>query len=60
MSNVCVWPPHPQPVRCGTSFRYHWETSDHKYKLADRDDKIGVITAYCQGVNKCPDALNRV
>ncbi|MFD5542280.1 hypothetical protein ACFWIJ_31790 [Streptomyces sp. NPDC127079] len=40
--------------------QYHWETSDHKYKLADTDDKIGVITAFCQGVNKCPDALNRV
>ncbi|WP_181803918.1 hypothetical protein [Streptomyces shenzhenensis] len=40
--------------------QYHWETSDHKYKLADNSDKIGVITAFCQGVNKCPDALNRV
>ncbi|MER7679195.1 hypothetical protein [Streptomyces sp. NPDC096934] len=40
--------------------QYHWETSDHRYKLADRDDKIGVITAYCLGVNKCADALNRV
>ncbi|MFF6990948.1 hypothetical protein [Streptomyces sp. NPDC010273] len=40
--------------------QYHWETSDHRYKLADHDDKIGVITAFCQGVNKCPDALNRV
>ncbi|MEV0179329.1 hypothetical protein AB0I54_08495 [Streptomyces sp. NPDC050625] len=40
--------------------QYHWETSDHKYKLADRDDKIGVITAFCQGHNRCPDALNRV
>ncbi|MGW2035223.1 hypothetical protein [Streptomyces sp. NPDC001811] len=40
--------------------QYHWETADHKYKLADHDDKIGVITTYCQGVNKCPDALNRV
>lgn len=40
--------------------QYHWETKDHKYKLADTDDKIGVITAYCEGANKCPDALNRV
>ncbi|MFF0013179.1 hypothetical protein [Streptomyces sp. NPDC005374] len=40
--------------------QYHWETADHRYKLADHDDKIGVITAYCQGVNRCPDALNRV
>ncbi|MFE0254395.1 hypothetical protein [Streptomyces sp. NPDC059010] len=40
--------------------QYHWETSDKKYKLADHDDKIGVITAFCQGANKCPDALNRV
>ncbi|NUP23864.1 MAG: hypothetical protein HOZ81_48980 [Streptomyces sp.] len=40
--------------------QYHWETSDKKYKLADHDDKIGVITAFCQGSNKCPDALNRV
>ncbi len=38
----------------------HWETKDHKYKLADTDDETGVITAYCEGANKCPDALNRV
>jgi len=40
--------------------QYDWKTQDGRYKLADKDDKIGVITAYCQGVNKCPDALNRV
>ncbi|MFF4542480.1 hypothetical protein [Streptomyces aureus] len=40
--------------------QYHWETADHRWKLADPDDKIGVITAYCKGVNKCPDALNHV
>ncbi|MFG2370238.1 hypothetical protein ACGFY9_02005 [Streptomyces sp. NPDC048504] len=40
--------------------QYHWETKDHKYKLADTDDETGVITAYCEGVNKCPDALHRV
>lgn len=40
--------------------QYSWETADHKYQLADRGQKIGVITAYCQGTNKCPDALNRV
>ena len=40
--------------------QYHWETKDHKWRLADHDDKIGVITAYCKGVNKCPDALNQV
>ncbi|GGN05092.1 hypothetical protein GCM10011578_028640 [Streptomyces fuscichromogenes] len=40
--------------------QYHWETSDHRYKLADTDDEIGVITTFCQGVSTCPDALNRV
>ncbi len=37
--------------------QYHWEASDHRCKFADRDDKIGVITTYCQGVDKCPAAL---
>lgn len=40
--------------------QYHWETKGHKYKLADHSEKIGVITAFCQGVNKCPNALNEV
>lgn len=40
--------------------QYHWETADHKYKLADHSEKIGVITAFCQGTNKCPNALNEV
>ncbi|MFE2631623.1 hypothetical protein ACFXDP_27405 [Streptomyces sp. NPDC059374] len=40
--------------------QYHWETKDHKYKLADHSEKIGVITAFCQGTNRCPNALNEV
>ncbi|MFK0152575.1 hypothetical protein ACIQVK_10940 [Streptomyces sp. NPDC090493] len=40
--------------------RYYWETGDHKYKLADTDDRIGAITAFRQGVNTYPDTLNRV
>ncbi|MEU9974278.1 hypothetical protein [Streptomyces sp. NPDC051014] len=40
--------------------QYHWETSDHKHKLAGTDDKVVEITTFCQGFSTCPDALNRV
>jgi hypothetical protein len=39
--------------------QYHWKTKDGRFKLADHSHKIGVITAYCKGVNRCPDAVNR-
>ncbi len=40
--------------------QYYWETKDRKYRLADHSDKIGVITAFCQRVKKCPEVLNYV
>lgn len=38
--------------------QYSRKTSDTKYD-AGAGQKIGVITAYCKGMNKCPDWLNK-
>ncbi|MGY3676584.1 hypothetical protein [Streptomyces sp. TE33382] len=37
--------------------QYARRTSDGEYD-AGRGKKIGVITAYCKGVNKCPNWIN--
>lgn len=37
--------------------RYARETKDGEYD-AGKGQKIGVITAYCKGRNKCPDWVN--
>lgn len=34
--------------------QYAQKTADGRYD-AGRGQKIGVITAYCKGMNKCPD-----
>jgi hypothetical protein len=34
--------------------RYAKETDDSRYTAPGRKGKIGVITAYCRGVQKCP------
>lgn len=39
---------------------WHWQTEDGRYKLPGRKGKIGTITAFCQGVNRCPDVVNTV
>ncbi|WP_279614415.1 hypothetical protein [Streptomyces hygroscopicus] len=31
-----------------------------RYKLPGHKGKIGTITAFCQGVNRCPDVVNTV
>lgn len=40
--------------------QYDYKTADNVYKLADQDQKIGTITAYCERVarNKCPNSVN--
>ncbi|GAA2295204.1 hypothetical protein GCM10010416_00230 [Streptomyces caniferus] len=38
----------------------HWQADDGRYKLPGRKGKIGTITAFCQGVNRCPDVVNTV
>jgi len=38
--------------------QYSRKTTDGRYD-AGRGKKIGVITAYCQGMDRCPDWLNR-
>ncbi|MFD9305411.1 hypothetical protein ACFWCB_22605 [Streptomyces sp. NPDC060048] len=40
--------------------QYDYKTADGVYQLADRSQKIGTITAYCERVsrNRCPDAVN--
>ncbi|MFF8646608.1 hypothetical protein ACF062_38345, partial [Streptomyces sp. NPDC015345] len=38
--------------------QYARKTSDGRYD-AGRGEKIGVITAYCEGVNKCPAWVNQ-
>lgn len=35
-------------------------TQDGRYWVTDGSGIVGVITAYCVGQNRCPDALNRV
>ncbi len=37
--------------------RYARKTSDRRYD-ASVGQKIGVITAYCKGMNKCPNWVN--
>ena len=37
--------------------QYARRTADSEYD-AGRDKKIGVITAYCKGMNRCPDWIN--
>lgn len=37
--------------------QYAQKTADGRYD-AGRGQKIGVITAYCKGMNKCPDWVN--
>ncbi|MGW7022383.1 hypothetical protein [Streptomyces decoyicus] len=39
---------------------WHWQTKDGRYKLPGHKGKIGTITAFCQGVNRCPDVVNTV
>ncbi|WP_228452719.1 hypothetical protein [Streptomyces alkaliterrae] len=39
--------------------QYARKTADGRYD-AGKGKKIGVITAYCKGMNKCPDWLNDV
>lgn len=39
----------------------HAATADNgRYKLPGHKGKIGTITAFCQGVNRCPDVVNTV
>lgn len=38
--------------------QYARKTADGHYD-AGRGQKIGVITAYCKGMNRCPDWLNQ-
>ncbi|WP_217231223.1 hypothetical protein [Streptomyces anulatus] len=38
--------------------QYSRKTTDGRYD-AGRGKKIGVITAYCKGMNMCPDWINR-
>ncbi|MEU5615231.1 hypothetical protein AB0H03_42215, partial [Streptomyces sparsogenes] len=38
--------------------QYARKTSDGRYD-AGKGEKIGVITAYCEGVNKCPAWVNQ-
>ncbi|MGW1230352.1 hypothetical protein [Streptomyces sp. NPDC002530] len=38
--------------------QYARRTADGEYD-AGKGKKIGVITAYCKGVNKCPDWINQ-
>ncbi|NEC10209.1 hypothetical protein [Streptomyces sp. SID7909] len=37
---------------------YNWQTEDGRYRLPSKSDKIGVITAFCVGTNRCPDKVN--
>ncbi|MFD5873116.1 hypothetical protein [Streptomyces sp. NPDC060322] len=37
--------------------QYARRTADGEYD-AGRGKKIGVITAYCKGMNRCPDRIN--
>ncbi|EFL25223.1 hypothetical protein SSOG_04937 [Streptomyces himastatinicus ATCC 53653] len=39
---------------------WYWQTKDHRYKLPGHRGKVGTITAFCQGVNRCPDVVNTV
>ncbi|WP_172386721.1 hypothetical protein [Streptomyces sp. MNP-20] len=38
--------------------RYAKETDDGRYTAPGKKGKIGVITAYCRGVKKCPSWVN--
>lgn len=38
--------------------RYAKETDDSRYTAPGRKGKIGVITAYCRGVQRCPSWVN--
>lgn len=38
--------------------RYAKKTDDDRYTAPGRKGKIGVITAYCRGVTKCPSWVN--
>ncbi|WP_405648964.1 hypothetical protein [Streptomyces uncialis] len=38
--------------------RYAQRTADGRYKM-DRGQKVGVITAYCKGMRKCPEWVNQ-
>ncbi|MCX4775818.1 hypothetical protein [Streptomyces sp. NBC_01264] len=68
LSGAADSPASPHPVnRLGTVLaritviaQYDYKLADSVYKLADKSQKIGTITAYCERVarKKCPNAVN--